>query len=103
MGIQHQLALAFDIVEDCHFSTADDGQLLLLEWVQPADKDVRLHSAGKLARGERGINVLTKITATMRRQPRGFFAEQKQDGGDIMRSKTPQDVLLRAQFSQVQP
>src|SRR5262249_20071825 len=43
--IEQQLAVLLRVIKDRHLSVADDDQLLLLVWVQPGDKNMRLHAA----------------------------------------------------------
>ncbi len=77
MRIQYELALRFQVVEHGHLSAAHDGQLLLFERVQPADKDVRLHAAGKLTRGQCGVYVVVQIAASVGGDAGRAFSQKK--------------------------
>src|SRR4029077_12742783 len=47
--IDRQLTLAFYVIEDRHFLSANDNQPLLFEGMEPTDEDVRLHAALEFA------------------------------------------------------
>src|SRR5439155_1921221 len=44
-----------------------------------------------------------QVVTAVSRNPSRHFVQQVEDGGDVMRGEAPQDILFRAQLSQVKP
>src|SRR5262245_33266489 len=77
MWIEHKLVVRVGIIEHRHFLISDDNQLLFLEWMQPADKNVGLDAALKAKNGQRHVrNRMVQITCTLRRDSGWRLTEQ---------------------------
>ena len=71
--------------------------------MQPAHKDVGFHAVLKFQGTQRGVhNRRIQVTAALRRRESRYFAKDTKDHGDIMRRKTPQNVLFGPELSQIQ-
>src|SRR5215469_14800771 len=102
MGIEHQLAVGLQIVENGHFLIRDDREFLLLKGMQPAHEDVRLYSALKITSGQGRIgDMWIQVTPAVSRNTVREFAQQGQHHGNVVGSKTPQNILFGSQFAQV--
>ena len=104
MGIQYKFALPrLAIVEHGHTAVADDHKLLFLERVQPGNENVGALTAGEGKVRCRHVGDLAmQVARAGRRDLDRVFAGERQDHRDIVRRKTPQDVLLAAYAAEVQ-
>src|SRR5579872_2851471 len=103
MRVQSKFLDGFRIVEYGHLPSANDCQLLLLERVQPAHKDVSGNPAAKLAnRHCRVRNAAVKVSACLTGNSDWHLVKEEQNRGNIVRGETPQYVLFTPQFSEIQ-
>ncbi len=103
MGIEHQLLLR-QIIEHRHLPVADDHEPLLLHRMEPADEDMSPHPIGKLQMGHRDIRHAGLQVGPSARLHRGRrLPRQMNQGRDIVRGKTPEDVFFAAKLPDIQP
>src|SRR6185437_925097 len=104
MRIQHEFAVGAHVVENRHFLAANNREFLLLERMEPADKNMGFDAAREIESAERRVHKRrSQKTSPLRGHARRALAQEEQDCGDIVGSKTPKDVFLGAQFAQIQP
>ena len=101
--IKNEFVFGLRVVEDGHFVAADDDELLLFEWMQPADEDVRFDAALEAENRESDIgNWMIEIAGALSGDGRGGFTEKVKDCGDVMGRETPKDVFFRAELAKIQ-
>src|SRR5208337_3023690 len=104
MRIQNEFLIGLSIIEHGHLAVADDDQLLFFERVQPTQEDVRLDAARKAQNRQRDIgNRMVQIAGPLRSDRGGHFIQQVENGGNVVRSKTPKNVFFCSEFAEVQP
>src|SRR5437867_2187587 len=102
MRIDDKLAFGLRVIEHRHFAVCHHHQLLFLERMQPADKDMTSDAAGEIECRERDVgNIRIEVTASMRRTAPGKLPEQVEEHRDVVRREAPKYVLFRSKSSQI--
>ena len=84
---------------------ADDGELLLLEGIDPAHMDMSIDTTGKAKRGERDIgDPLVQIGfADASHLIRQLASNKRKDDGNVVRGEAPEGIFLAADFAEIEP
>src|SRR5262249_14777872 len=102
--VDDQLLIAGNVIKNRHARGPQHHQALLLVGMQPADKDVPANAAIEEQVGDGNVgNVRLQIGAAGSADLDRQLADQPQHDGNIVRRKTPENVLLAADLAQVEP
>jgi len=86
-----------------HLLIAHHHQLLLLEGMEPGDKNVSFYSAGKVHGGEGGIGyVMLQVTATSSVYCYRHFPQEHKNHRDVMRCETPENILFDSYLADIE-